>query len=479
MLFSSTTFLFVFLPVILAVYFLCPKKGRNLVLLLGSLVFYGWEEPKYLPVMLITIFVNYILAMVCAFCRERGKENGAKAALVGTVAFSIGTLAFFKYSNFFLENFNTSIGTWTGHLVPLLELTLPLGISFYTFQTLSYTIDVYQGKVKVQKNPLNLAAYVCLFPQLIAGPIVRYQTVERELEERKESIAQFGTGVRRFVTGLGKKVLLANTAGFVFDSIIGMRDSQLSVGLYWIASIAFTFQIYFDFSGYSDMAIGLGRMFGFRFLENFNYPYIAKSITEFWRRWHISLSTWFRDYVYIPLGGNRKGKKREVFNLLLVWLLTGFWHGAAWNFILWGLYFFVLLMLERAGFKKVLERLPGWLAHIYALFFINLSWVIFSHDTMQELGLVIKRMFGAGGIPFWNSTSTYYLLSYFLVFLIMTAAATPVPRRLMLLWKRRLPKGNREKIFLAIEAAGLILVLLLSTGSLASDAYNPFLYFRF
>lgn len=479
MLFSSTTFLFVFLPVILAVYFLCPKKGRDLVLLLGSLLFYAWEEPKYSLVMVATILVNYILAMVCASCKEQGKEKGAKAAVIGTIVFSIGMLAFFKYSNFFLSNLNGSLGKWTGFSIPLLNIALPLGISFYTFQTLSYTIDVYLGKVKVQKNILNLATYVCLFPQLIAGPIVRYATVERELQERKESFSQFGTGVRRFVTGLGKKVLLANTAGFIFESIGNMGDSQISVALYWMASIAYTFQIYFDFSGYSDMAIGLGRMFGFRFLENFKYPYISRSITEFWRRWHISLSSWFRDYIYIPLGGSRKGKKRTYLNLFVVWLLTGFWHGAAWNFILWGLYFFVLLTIEKIGFGKILERAPKWVGRIYALFFINLSWVIFSHDTLKELGTVVTRMFGFGGITIWNSTSTYYLLSYFILFLIMAVAATPFPRKLALLLRRKLPNARRDVVYGIVEAIGLVFVLLLATGSLASDAYNPFLYFRF
>ncbi|MBO5238066.1 MAG: MBOAT family protein [Lachnospiraceae bacterium] len=479
MLFSSTTFLFVFLPVVLAVYFICPKKLRNVVLLISSLLFYAWGEPRYILVMLATILVNYILALVCASCKEKGKDKGAKAAVIGTIVFSIGMLAFFKYSNFFLTNFNGSIGKLAGVSLPLLKVALPLGISFYTFQTLSYTIDVYRGEVKPQKNILNLATYVCLFPQLIAGPIVRYQTVAKELEERQESVSQFGEGVRRFVVGLGKKVLLANTAGSVFDAIGAMGDSQVSVALYWLASIAFTFQIYFDFSGYSDMAIGLGKMFGFTFLENFNYPYISKSITEFWRRWHISLSTWFKDYIYIPLGGNRKGKVRTYLNLFLVWLLTGFWHGAAWNFILWGLYFFVLLMIEKAGLKKLLEKAPSFISHCYALFFINFSWVIFSYDSMDTLGMVCKRMFGFGGIPFWNSTSTYYLLSYLAVFLIMAIAATPFPKKCVAWIGERLPERGKTVLGIVAECAGLLVVLFLATSCLASDAFNPFLYFRF
>lgn len=479
MLFSSTTFLFIFLPIVLAVYFICPRKIRNGVLLLASLLFYAWGEPKYILVMLATILVNYVLALICAACKEQGRERGAKLAVIGTIVFSIGMLAFFKYSNFFLKNVNTTIGSWAGFQIPLLDIALPLGISFYTFQTLSYTIDVYRGEVKPQRNLLHLATYVCLFPQLIAGPIVRYQTIAEELENRKESITQFGDGVRRFVIGLGKKVLLANTAGSIFQMVGDMGDTQISVALYWMASIAFTFQIYFDFSGYSDMAIGLGKMFGFQFLENFNYPYISRSITEFWRRWHMSLSSWFRDYIYIPLGGNRKGKLRTYLNLLIVWLLTGFWHGAAWNFVLWGLYFAILLMIEKAGFGKILERAPKLLRHLYTLFLVNISWVIFSYDTLPVLGQVLGRMFGFGGIPFWNSSTTYYVLSYLILFLIMAVAATPYPKCLAVILQKRLPEGRGELIQTGAETFGLLALLVLAVSSLASDAFNPFLYFRF
>lgn len=478
MLFSSTTFLFVFLPVILAVYFLCPKRWRNTVLLVGSLYFYAWGEPKFVLVMIMTILVNYGLTLVCASCKEKGKPAGAKAAVVGTICFSIGMLAFFKYSNFFLSNLNGTIGKMAGFSVPLLEITLPLGISFYTFQTLSYTLDVYRGDVKPQKNLIHLATYVCLFPQLIAGPIVRYQTVADELEHRKENVDDFSNGVRRFVVGLGKKVLLANTAGSVFHMIGDMADSQITVGLTWMSAIAFSFQIYFDFSGYSDMAIGLGNMFGFHFLENFNYPYISKNITDFWRRWHMSLSSWFKDYIYIPLGGNRKGAVRTFVNLFIVWLLTGFWHGAAWNFIIWGLYFYVILMIEKIGFGKLLEKVPAWVQHIYALFLINLSWVIFSYDDIHTLGVVIKRMFGFGGIPVWNSSTTYYVLGYLLIFLIMAIGATPGPKKLVEWMNQKLLK-KRIGVATAMEVLGLLVVLLLATASLASDAFNPFLYFRF
>lgn len=478
MLFSSTTFLFVFLPVILAVYFLCPKKGRNIVLLVGSLFFYAWGEPRFVPVMIGTILGNYCLALICASCKEKGKPAGAKAAMVGSVVFSIGILAFFKYSNFFLSNLNGTIGKLAGFSVPLLDIALPLGISFYTFQTLSYTLDVYRGEVKPQKNLLHLATYVCLFPQLIAGPIVRYQTVAEELEHRRETVDDFSQGVRRFVVGLGKKVLLANTAGSVFTMIGEMAESQITVGLTWMSAIAFSFQIYFDFSGYSDMAIGLGKMFGFHFLENFNYPYISKSITEFWRRWHMSLSSWFRDYIYIPLGGNQKGTVRTFVNLFIVWLLTGFWHGAAWNFILWGLYFYVILMIEKIGLKKLLEKAPSWIQHVYTLFFVNLSWVIFSYDDIHTLGVVMKRMFGFGEIPVWNSSTTYYVLGYLLIFLIMALGSTPAPKKLAeRLGERVLAK--RAYLTVVMEVLFMVIVLLLATASLASDAFNPFLYFRF
>lgn len=479
MLFSSTTFLFIFLPVVLLIYFICPRRIRNLVLLVGSLIFYAWGEIRYLLVMLVTILVNYILALVCSRCKERQQERGAKAAVIGTVVFSIGMLAFFKYSNFILENVNHTIGAMGDFQLSLLNIALPLGISFYTFQTLSYTIDVYRGEVKPQKNILTLATYVCLFPQLIAGPIVRYQTVADELEHRRESVTQFGEGVRRFVVGLGKKVLLANTAGSVFELIQGMGDSQVTVALYWMASIAYTFQIYFDFSGYSDMAIGLGKMFGFQFLENFNYPYTSRSITEFWRRWHISLSSWFRDYIYIPLGGSKKGKVRTYRNIFIVWLLTGIWHGAAWNFVIWGLYFFVILMIEKIVLLRLQDRIPKMLQHIYALFFINLSWVIFAHDSIGELGLVFKRMFGFGGIPFWNSSTTYYVLAYLVLFLIMAAASTPVMSRLIGRWKEKLSERTASVLGITAELVGIVLVFLLVTSSLASDAFNPFLYFRF
>ena len=479
MLFSSTTFLFVFLPVVIAVYFICPKKMRNIVLLFASLLFYAWGEPRYVFLMLLTIGVNYILALVCASCRERGKETGAKAAMIGTVVFSIGMLMFFKYSNFILETVNEGIGKAAGFSVPLLNVALPLGISFYTFQTLSYTIDVYRGEVKPQKNILKLATYVSLFPQLIAGPIVRYRTVAKDLDGRTESITRFASGVRRFVVGLGKKVLLANTAGSMVDLIGSMSDHRLSVGLYWLSSIAFTFQIYFDFSGYSDMAIGLGRMFGFRFLENFQYPYIAKSITEFWRRWHMSLSSWFRDYVYIPLGGNRFGTAKTVRNLFVVWLLTGLWHGAAWNFVLWGFYFFVLLMIEKFGFAKILEKIPAVWSHLYTLFFVNISWVIFSHDTLTDLGKTGMCMLGLGGIPFWNNAASYYWLSYLPVLVIMAAAATPYPKQAAAGILKKMPERAGRILGVIAETAGILFVLWFATGSLVSDAFNPFLYFRF
>lgn len=469
MLFSSTTFLFVFLPIVLAIYFICPKRFRNLVLLISSLIFYAWGEIKYLLVMLVTILVNYILALVCAACKERKQERGARAAVIGTVIFSIGMLAFFKYSNFFLENINHTIGQMGGFRLSLLNIALPLGISFYTFQTLSYTIDVYRGEVKPQKNILTLATYVCLFPQLIAGPIVRYQTVAGELEHRQESTEQFGEGIRRFITGLGKKVLLANTAGSVFEMIQAMGDSQITVGLCWMASIAYSFQIYFDFSGYSDMAIGLGKMFGFQFLENFNYPYISRNITEFWRRWHISLSSWFKEYVYIPLGGNRCGKARMCLNIMIVWFLTGLWHGASYNFILWGVYYGLLLMVEKLFLKKYLRRLPKVVSHIYTMLFVMIGWVLFASEHLKGVISYLSVMFG--NAPLVNSSFLYLIRSNFVFLIIGIIASLPVGKELY----AKLPKKSKTVLMLLLS----IVSIYICTAYLLDSTYNPFLYFRF
>ncbi len=484
MLFSSATFLFLFLPVILLLYYVMPKtRGfqvggiqigghtlRNFVLLFFSLIFYGWGEPRYIKLMLASILVGYVTGFMV---KDRRRRPGlSKAGLLVALIYNIGVLAVFKYTDFFIGNINS----WFGMEAPLLKLALPLGISFYSFQMMSYTIDVYRGDARLQTNIISLAAYLTLFPQLIAGPIVRYQTVADQIDERQENFDAFSQGASRFVAGLGKKILLANTIGELFHTLSALPPEENSVILAWLSSFAFSFQIYFDFSGYSDMAIGLGKMFGFSFLENFNYPYISKSITEFWRRWHISLSSWFRDYVYIPLGGSRAGSFKTVRNIFIVWFLTGFWHGAAWNFIIWGLYFFVLLMIEKFFLAKRLKSLPSWVQHIYTLFFVNLSWVIFSYESLPQLKAALLNMFGFNGLPVYNSMSGYYMLAYMLVFLVLVLASTPYPKQLYMKWV----SGNqRETAAALLQAFMAFTVLLLSTACLASDSFNPFLYFRF
>ncbi len=474
MLFSSITFLFAFLPAVLLVYYISPRAIKNFVLMFFSLIFYAWGEPKYVFVMLASIIVGYVMGLLTDYYMKKEKIKAARWMVVLAVVINLGILFFFKYMGFFTENINK-----LPHVhIKALELSLPLGISFYTFQILTYSVDVYRRTAKPQKNIINLATYITLFPQLIAGPIVRYETVAKQLEERKENADDFGEGVRRFVTGLGKKVLIANMAGEIFDTLSKLPEDSNTVILSWLCSIAFTLQIYFDFSGYSDMAIGLGRMFGFKFLENFDYPYISKSLTEFWRRWHISLSSWFKDYVYIPLGGNRKGKAKTYRNLFVVWFLTGFWHGASWNFIIWGLYYFVLLMIEKTWLLKKLEKAPKFLSHLYALFFINFGWVIFAYDKWSALKSAVKNMFGFGGLTVFNRYTAYMLLSYGLFLIIAFVAATPYPR---LLAGKFITKIEDKKSSIAgvVEGVFIICVMLLSTAFLASEAFNPFLYFRF
>lgn len=475
MLFSSTTFLFLFLPVTLGLYYIMPKRFRNFILLVMSLIFYGWGEPKYIILMLLSILTGYVTGIMAFHGRQAGKQGIAKAGLVFAMVYNIGVLAVFKYTDFFISNLNN----WFHLDCRLFHLALPLGISFYSFQMMSYTIDVYRGDAKLQKNIISLAAYLTLFPQLIAGPIVRYQTVADQIDERQENFDLFAEGVCRFIVGLGKKVLLANTIGELFSTLSVLPASENSVMLAWLSSIAFTFQIYFDFSGYSDMAIGLGKMFGFGFLENFNYPYIAKSITEFWRRWHISLSSWFRDYLYIPLGGSRAGKIKTIRNIFIVWLLTGFWHGAAWNFILWGLYFFVLLLIEKLGWLRILGSLPKWIQHLYTLFFVNISWVIFSYDSLPALAAALKNMFGLGGIPVWNTMTGYYLCAYAVILAVLILASTPYPKQWYHSVMQRLEK-KPVHVAGAVLQTGLVLgMLYMTTACLASDSFNPFLYFRF
>ena len=474
MLFSSITFLFAFLPAVLLVYYISPRAVKNFVLMIFSLLFYAWGEPKYVFVMLVSIIVGYIMGLLTDYFMNKEKIKSARLMVALAVIINLGILFFFKYMGFFTENINK-----IPHIhIKAINLSLPLGISFYTFQILTYSVDVYRRTAKPQKNIINLATYITLFPQLIAGPIVRYETVAEQLESRKESIDGFGEGVRRFVTGLGKKVLIANMAGEIFDLLSKLPSDRNTVLLSWICSIAFTLQIYFDFSGYSDMAIGLGHMFGFKFLENFNYPYISKSLTEFWRRWHISLSTWFRDYVYIPLGGSRNGKAKTYRNLFIVWCLTGFWHGASWNFIIWGLYYFVLLVIEKLLLMKWLEKIPKFISHIYSLFFINFGWVIFAYDDFGELRKAVKNMFGLGDLAFSNGYTAYILLSYGIFLVIAFIAATPYPKELASKLIRKLDE-KKEAVSGIVEAVFLLCVMLLSTAFLASEAFNPFLYFRF
>lgn len=465
MLFSSIPFLYYFLPLVLAVYFLTPARFRNAVLLLASLIFYAWGEPKYVLLMLASILSGYGFGLLQE--RYRG-QKGAKLVCGLSVAVSLSFLLYFKYADFFLENFNAA----TGLGVPLLRIALPIGISFYTFQIISYTVDVYRGE-PAQKNLIHLAAYVAMFPQLIAGPIVRYSDIAQQLEHRSHSTALAAEGVRRFLIGLGKKILIANQLGELC-SVFRASDEK-SVLFYWLYAVAFALHIYFDFSGYSDMAIGLGKVFGFHFLENFNYPYISASITEFWRRWHISLGTWFRDYVYIPLGGNRVGRARQLLNILVVWMLTGFWHGAAWNFVVWGLMFAVLLIMEKLWLLKPLSKCRP-LAHLYVVFFVVISFVIFNAENMGQALSDIGGLFGAGGIPLVSAEAVYCLRSFALVLILAVLGATPLLRNGLV---RLFQYPTAGKVLNALEPFTLFVLLLVMTGYLVDGSFNPFLYFRF
>lgn len=484
MVFSSLLFLFRFLPIILCVYFVVPKRFRNAILFLFSLIFYAWGEPIYVVLMLFSTVVDYTHGMLVEKFKNKGQIKRAKMAVASSMTINLLLLGFFKYSDFIIQNINQLFKI----SIPLLNLALPIGISFYTFQTMSYTIDVYRGEAKVQKNIISFGAYVALFPQLIAGPIVQYKTIDTQLNKRKESFDQFSYGVMRFLSGLGKKVLLANNIGLLWDTVQKIPSMELPALTAWLGITAYSFQIYFDFSGYSDMAIGLGHMFGFRFLENFQYPYMSKSITEFWRRWHISLGSWFRDYVYIPLGGNRKGLLLQIRNIAVVWLLTGIWHGASWNFLFWGVYFGILLIVEKLFFLKILNKLPKILAHLYALFFIWIGWVIFALEDFGKVGEFLKAMFG-GGAGFAN-TSTWYLLSnYGLIFLILIAACTDFPKRIAIRlfgnseWSLIEEKEEKtiikQKLRIAASGIFIVTIFLLSVAYLVDASYNPFLYFRF
>ncbi len=466
MLFSSIPFLYYFLPIVILLYTVAPKKLKNTVLLLSSLFFYGWGEPKYVFLMLGTIFIGYVLGLLTE--KHRGTFL-AKLWVTLSAVVSLGMLGYFKYADFFIENFNAV----TSLSVPLLKIALPIGISFYTFQLLSYTIDVYRGDVPAQKNFITLAAYVSLFPQLIAGPIVRYSDVEKQLIERKHSFEYVAAGIRRFIIGLSKKVLIANALGEVCDIFRASDDK--SVLFYWLYAICFTLHIYFDFSGYSDMAIGLGKLFGFDFMENFRHPFVSKSITEFWRRWHISLGSWFRDYVYIPLGGNRVSKIKGFRNIFVVWMLTGFWHGAAWNFIVWGLYFAVLLIIEKLWLKKYIEK-SKLFSHIYVMLLIVISFVIFNASDMSQAFADIAGMFGAGSLPFYSDEWLYYLRSFAVIIVIAIIGSTELPVKAMAALKKN---SKIEKCINVIEPVALVVLLVLITAYLVDGSFNPFLYFRF
>ncbi|MFR8233430.1 MAG: MBOAT family O-acyltransferase [Clostridia bacterium] len=460
MVFSSITFLFYFLPIVLALYYLVSNKFKNLILLISSFIFYFYGEPKYVLLMAFSIISTYICGILVD--KYRGTKT-SKLFLILEIIISIGLLIYFKYADFIIKNINL----WLSQKIDLINVLLPIGISFYTFQMISYVVDIYRGEVKVQKNILKLATYVSLFPQLIAGPIVRYSTIEKQLENREYSINKFSLGVRRFVIGLGKKVLIANVIGTLVNTFLISEDK--SILFYWLYAIGVMLQIYFDFSGYSDMAIGLGKMFGFDFLENFNYPYISTSITDFWRRWHISLSSWFRDYVYIPLGGNRVSKIKWIRNIMVVWILTGLWHGAEWNFIIWGIYFGILLIIEKLFLLKKTEKIPKFLKVIYTLFLVMISFIIFNGNEIIEN---IKGLFGIGNISFISKESIYYLKSYFIVILIGIIGATPIMKNIV-------KKEKIKKITNILEPIYLFSILLLSTSYIIDGSFNPFLYFRF
>ena len=463
MVFTSITFLYYFLPIVLLIYFITPYKYKNGVLLLSSLIFYFYGEPKYILLMIFEVLLAYFSMLIVS------KSNN-KLLYILTIIIHILLLCIFKYLNFFTSSINSIFNI----NLPLSNIILPIGISFYTFQIISYEIDVYKKQVSVQKNLLKLATYIFMFPQLIAGPIVRYSDIEKELDKRKHSFDNFSYGVERFMIGLFKKVLIANTLGELSNILITSTD--ISILLYWIFAISYMLQIYFDFSGYSDIAIGLGRMFGFHFLENFNYPYMATSITDFWRRWHISLSSWFRDYIYIPLGGNRKGVKKQIRNILIVWLLTGLWHGANYTFIVWGLLFGIMLIIEKFILGKYLKNTPYIIKRIYTLFIVLISFVIFRADNINEAFNIVKGLFGFNTKVFSNSFTIYYLKSYFIILLLGIILSTPLLSNIF----TKLRKNNvLNKIINLFEPLLIILVLVLVTACLIDNSYNPFLYFRF
>lgn len=465
MVFSTPVFLFFFLTATLIIYYIVPRKLRNATLFIASLLFYFWGERIYTVIMLISTVIDYTHGRLVEYFKSKGNDKAAKGAVASSMVLNLGLLFFFKYWDFIAASLN-NIGL---SFVPVLGIHLPIGISFYTFQTMSYTVDVYRGDTRAQRNIVNFGTFVTLFPQLIAGPIIKYKDLGEQIDWRDLSVSKFSEGVTVFVIGLAKKLLIANNIGQLWDVCKG-SVGNLSVLGAWLGVIAFTFQIYFDFSGYSDMATGLGKMLGFDFLANFNYPYISKSITDFWRRWHISLSSWFREYLYIPLGGNRCGKAKWIRNIFLVWAATGLWHGASWNYLLWGLYFCVILIIEKFFLGKYIEKLPSALQHIYALFFIVLGWAIFGIEEFASLKIYLASMFGIG-VPLVSSDMLYYLRDYLPVIIIAAAASLPV-------WKKLFGKLP-EKAGGIVKCVLIAAALVLCTACLVADTYNPFLYFRF
>lgn len=464
MVFSSILFLFIFLPAVLAAYFLVPKSWKNVVLLIFSLVFYAWGEPVYIILMLFSATFNYVMGIDIS--NKQLNRSAAKNSLLLTIIVNLFLLGFFKYSGFLIDTVNQIFSIDIAYK----KLALPIGISFYTFQTLSYILDVYWGKVKAQKNIIHFSLYVTMFPQLIAGPIVRYEDIAAQLKERKVTLAGFGLGTEFFIKGLAKKVLLANNLGMICTTVQSMQIGSFSVLTAWVGIIAYTLQIYFDFSGYSDMAIGLGRMFGFRFIKNFDYPYISRGITDFWRRWHISLGSWFREYVYIPLGGNRVSVPKHIANILIVWMLTGLWHGASWNFVLWGIYYGILLLIEKYVLGKVLERLPTWFTYLYTILLVIIGWVFFSNTVLSDSFAYLGNLFGitTGGLI--DTTGLYLLKTNFILIVIGILACVP---GLYNLFKRFIIKAPWVAVVINI------ILLLLCISYLIFETYNPFLYFRF
>ena len=465
MLFNSISFLYYFLPALIIIYFITPKKYKNIILLIASLLFYLYGEPKYVFLMIAEIIIAYIGAILI----DKYK-NQSKSILIATLFIHVFLLIIFKYTDFIIQTINDI----SNANIKLLNIALPIGISFYTFQIISYLIDVYNGKVKVQKNIINLATYVSLFPQLVSGPIVRYQTVEKELDDRVQSFNNFAYGIRRFSIGLAKKVLIANTLGELCTKAFVLNETAII--FYWIFGISYMLQLYFDFSAYSDMAIGLGKIFGFNFPENFNYPYISKSITEFWHRWHISLSTWFKDYVYIPLGGNRDGKYKQIRNILIVWLLTGIWHGANWTILIWGLLFGIILIIEKIFLNKFMEKLPSFIRRIYVLFIVMILFIIFNSDNMSEALTNIKGLFGMNGEVFINDYTLHYLKSYLPLLIIAFFGATPFIKTLIDKLRKNKYVNNIINI---LEPILIVMILFVVTSYLIDNSYNPFLYFRF